>query len=87
MYKIHSKAILKISEIASATTYILQTSYNCVHRQLVFTIPKELRTYFFEDFYLINILFKAVRDTIYSIFNDSFKKTKNGKIKKIFFES
>ena len=61
---------------------IMQTAYNCTHRQIVFTIPKELRLYFFEDFYLINILFKAVRDTIYSIFNSSFRRNKNGKLKK-----
>ena len=61
---------------------IMQTAYNCVHRQIVFTIPRELRIYFFENFYLINTLFKAVRDTIYSIFNDSFKKRKSGKVVK-----
>lgn len=61
---------------------IMQTAYNCVHRQIVFTIPKELRLFFFEDFYLINLLFKAVHDTIYSIFNDSFKRNKKGKLKK-----
>lgn len=61
---------------------IMQTAYNCTHRQIVFTIPKELRIFFFKDFYLINILFKAVRDTIYSIFNESFKKDKTGKLKK-----
>lgn len=59
---------------------IMQTTYNCTHRQIVFTIPKELRLYFFENFYLINLLFKAVCDTIYSIFNDSFKRNKSGKI-------
>ena len=61
---------------------ILQTAYNCTHRQIVFTIPKELRLYFFEDFYLINLLFKSVRDTIYSIFNNSFKRNKAGKLMK-----
>ena len=61
---------------------ILQTAYNCTHRQIVFTIPEELRKYFFEDFYLINVLFQAVDDTIYSIFNDFFKRNKKGKLKK-----
>ena len=61
---------------------IMQTSYYCTHRQIVFTIPQELRIFFFEDFYLINILFKAVRDTIYSIFNVSYRKNKKGKLKK-----
>ena len=62
---------------------ILQTSYNCNHRQIVFTIPEQLRNYFFFPFEnRINILFKAVRDTIYSILNETFKKNKKGIIKK-----
>ena len=62
---------------------ILQTAYNCQHRQIVFTIPQLLRKYFFFPFEnRINILFKAVRDTIYSILNDSFKKNKKGVLKK-----
>lgn len=62
---------------------ILQTAYNCVHRQMVFTMPDTLRKYFFfpyED--RINILFSAVRETIYSILNVSFKRLKSGKLKK-----
>lgn len=62
---------------------ILQTSYNCVHRQIVFTIPEQLRIYFFHPFKeRINILFKAVYDTIYSILNFTYKKNKNGVVKK-----
>ena len=62
---------------------ILQTAYNCQHRQIVFTIPKELRIYFFSPFEdRINLLFKGVRNTIYSILNESFKKNKKGKLKK-----
>ena len=62
---------------------ILQTAYNCHHRQIVFTIPDVIRKYFFFPFEnRINILFKAVRDTIYSILNDSFKKNKKGIVKK-----
>ena len=62
---------------------IMQTAYNCQHRQIVFTIPKQLRKYFFFPFEnRINILFKAVRNTIYSILNESFKKNKNGILKK-----
>ena len=62
---------------------ILQTAYSCKHRQIVFTIPEQLRTYFFFPFEdRINILFKAVRNTIYSILNDSFKRNKNGILKK-----
>lgn len=62
---------------------ILQTAYNCNHRQIVFTIPEQLRSYFFYPFEnRINILFKAVRNTIYSILNDYFKKNKKGILKK-----
>ena len=62
---------------------ILQTAYNCSHRQIIFTIPSKLRSYFFFPFEdRINILFQAVRDTIYSILNESFKKNKNGILKK-----
>ena len=64
---------------------ILQTAYNCPHRQIVFTIPKELRTYFFFPFEdRINLLFKAINLTIESILNNYSQKTlKNGK-KKIY---
>ena len=63
---------------------ILETAFNCKHRQMVFTIPKELRAIFFFPFKRrINILFKAVELTIYSILNDSYKKTKT-KRKKIY---
>ena len=62
---------------------ILQTAYNCQHRQIVFTIPEQLRKYFFFPFEnRINLLFKAVRNTIYSILNESFKKNKKGVLKK-----
>ena len=62
---------------------ILQTAYNCNHRQIVFTIPEQLRAYFFFPFEnRINMLFKAVRNTIYSILNVSFKKNKKGILKK-----
>jgi len=61
---------------------ILQTCYKCSHRQLVFTIPKELRKYFFFPFeIMIDILFQAVYDTIYSILNESFKYSKKKLIK------
>lgn len=58
---------------------IMEKAYRCHHRQIVFTIPKELRSYFFYPFKKrINILFKAVRETIYSILNEHFKNTKKG---------
>ena len=56
---------------------VLQTAYKCKHRQIVFTIPKELRKFFFFPFdEMIDILFKAVHDTIYSILNESYKFSK-----------
>ena len=56
---------------------ILQTVYKCKHRQLVFTIPKELRKFFFFPFdEMIDILFNAVHDTIYSILNEYYKYSK-----------
>lgn len=59
---------------------IMQTCYKCVHRQIVFTIPKELRKYFFFPFdEMIDILFQAVHDTIYSILNESYKYSKKKK--------
>ena len=61
---------------------ILKHAYNCSHRQIVFTIPKELRIYFFHPFEeMMDILFKAVEKTIYSILNESYK-TRKGKKKK-----
>lgn len=62
---------------------ILQTAYNCTHRQIVFTIPDVLRKYFFFPFERrMDILFKAVCDTLYSILNVSFKRNKKGILKK-----
>ena len=62
---------------------IMQTAYKCKHRQIIFTIPEELRKYFFFPFNdRINLLFKAVNLTVYSILNETYKKDKNGKIKK-----
>ncbi len=62
---------------------IMQTAYNCIHRHIVFTIPAELREFFFFPFEeRIDILFKAVKNTIYSILNVSFKKNKGKQLKK-----
>ena len=56
--------------------------YDVNHRQMVFTIPKELRHIFFKHFEkATNILFKAVNETINSIINIKYKTCK-GKIKK-----
>ena len=62
---------------------ILETVYNCPHRQMVFTIPDILRPYFFFPFdERIDILFKAVNLTIYSILNDNYRSGKKNKRKK-----
>ena len=58
---------------------ILETCYKCKHRQIVFTIPKELRKFFFFPFQRIDILFQAVHDTLYSLLNESFKYSKKKK--------
>ena len=62
---------------------ILETAYRVQHRQLVFTIPQELRKYFFFPFEeRIDLLFQAVRETIYSILNDSYRSNKKTSKKK-----
>ena len=61
---------------------ILRHCYNIKHRQMVFTIPKEFRNYFISNYYLLNILFDAVRDTLYSIVNGKVKKKKRSKKRK-----
>ncbi len=59
---------------------ILQNAYNCIHRQIVFTIPRELRRFFYFPFKSrMTILYKAVSKTLYSIFNESFKYDKKTK--------
>ena len=61
----------------------MQTAYNCNHRQIVFTIPESLRIYFFKDYEkMINILFKSVSETLYSILREYFKRNKKGVLKK-----
>ena len=68
----------KLSRVES----IVKTAYKCKHRHIVFTCAKELWPYFFADFNkMINIYFEAVNLTIFSIFNESYKKVK-GKLKK-----
>ena len=62
---------------------IMNTAYNCKHRQIVFTFAKELWPYFFYPFEdMINLLFEAVNLTIYSILNDTYKSKKKKKKKK-----
>lgn len=66
---------------------ILNTAYKCNHRQIVFTIPKEFRKYFF-DFSLMHILFEAVNLTINSIINEEkFNKPKKNKKRKKKYKS
>ena len=60
---------------------ILQTAHKVKHRQIVFTMAKELWPLFFDDFNAINVLYEAVADTLYSVVNGKVKKTKNNKFK------
>lgn len=55
---------------------ILQHAINCKHRQIVFTIPKEMRTYFF-NFEYMDLLFQAVHIVLDSIIHTKFKINKN----------
>ena len=62
---------------------ILQKVYKCNHRQIVFTIPEELRPYFFYPYEeRINIFYDAVNLTIDSMLNESYKKGKSNKKKR-----
>ena len=62
------------------TENILQTCINTSHRHITFTIPNILTNWFFDDLYSLNILFDAVKKTIYSVVNGKIKK----KIKSIY---
>lgn len=46
----------------------------CSHRHCVFTIPEELRHFFYEDRSLLNCLFSAVRSVILRMFHKENKK-------------
>ena len=59
---------------------ILQHAINCRHRQIVFTIPEEMRTYFF-DFKNMDLLFQAVNMVLDSIIHAKFRKNKKGFLK------
>lgn len=59
---------------------ILQHAINYKHRQIVFTIPEEMRVYFF-SFENMNLLFQAVNIVLDSIIHTKFKKNKKGKLK------
>ena len=63
---------------------ILETAYSCNHRQIVFTIPEELRYIFYYPYdERIDILFEAVNETIYSLLNYLIRKIKMVKLKNI----
>ena len=49
---------------------------DCIHRHAVFTIPEELRIYFRTVPKLVDVLFKAVEDTLLYMFNE-INKSKN----------
>lgn len=50
----------------------------CTHRHIVFTIPEELRIFFLKDRSLLDLLFKACADTIFTYF---FKLNKSENFK------
>jgi hypothetical protein len=68
---------------------ITEKAYKCKHRQIVFTVPKELRIYFFKHFKdLINIFFEAVNETLKSITNsEKYNKPKKNSKKKRKYKS
>lgn len=53
---------------------ILQKCYNCKHRHIVFTISDFLWDYFRKDRNLLDLLFKAVSETLLSWFREKSKK-------------
>ena len=58
---------------------ILQTAYNCNHRQIVFTIPEQLRNYFFFPFEnRINLLFKELGKSFNKLKKELFIKYSKG---------
>ena len=59
---------------------ILQHAINCRHRQIVFTIPKEMRPYFY-SFKYMDLLFQAVNIVLDSILHIKFRKNKDGILK------
>ena len=59
---------------------ILQHAINCRHRQIVFTIPKEMRIYFF-NFEYMDLLFHAINIVLDSIVHIKFRKNKDGILK------
>ena len=65
---------------------ILQHAICCRHRQIVFTIPKEMRIYFF-NFEYMDLLFKAVNIVLDSIIHIKFKKNKHGILKSYKFNT
>lgn len=55
---------------------ILQKCYNCKHRHIVFTISDELWSIFRKNRKLLDLLFKAVSQTILSWFKEKYKSEK-----------
>ena len=59
---------------------ILEHAIKCKHRQIVFTIPEEMRKYFF-DFDNMDLLFKAVSIVLDSIVHIKYKTNKDSIVK------
>lgn len=58
------------------TLNILEKCITSKHRHMTFTMPTELTLLFLNDLTLLNILFAAVNETLYSVVNGKYKKNK-----------
>ena len=58
------------------TENILERCINCTHRHITFTIPELLRRWFIDDLTTNNLLFEAACETLYSVVNGKYKKTR-----------
>ena len=58
------------------TQNILEKCFKVKHRHITFTIPELLRIWFIDDLTTTNILFEAACETLYSVVNGKYKKTR-----------
>ena len=58
------------------TKKILEVCLRSKHRHITFTIPEDLRMWFFNNLQTTDLLFSAVCETLYSIVNGKVKKNK-----------
>lgn len=78
--KFRPNAVLEIQKIIDCYNKNLGCSiYECPHCHDIIFVSHTCKSRFCNR---INLLFKTVRDTIYSILNESFKRNKKGVLKK-----